>query len=110
MKRTATFIAVVFVLSAWPAYPKSGPEIPKPAISLTEAVSIAQTDLVQNNKLKDRDVANPSDYIVMRAEYQEDSKGRWHWRIEFVHPTLNDHTALYEVGMDKRLRLLRATQ
>lgn len=111
MKRVlqiACLALVVPVVLKGLAAAKSGPPIPVPKITISEAVDLV-TRRIGSGEVKfiDPEVAKPSEYIVTSAEYttrfDDQKETDWAWKVRIVHPVHNDHSIVFRVANDEVL-------
>ncbi len=103
------FIIPVVILA------KSGPPIPVPKLSISEAIDMAGRYLCDSEyRLKDTDLFPKSEYIIISAEYtnysNQEYQKDWFWKIKFVHPVQNDHSIIYKVTNDKKVVFISASR
>ena len=106
--------AFLFLLLPVLCYGKAGPEIPRPKITITEAVKIAKNKLLQESKLVDSRYFKAKEYIVISVSYTNRYRKKlfkeWGWVIVFTHPLANDHNAIYRVISTDSIELLGVTE
>jgi len=102
-------LALIGTTAGPSVFAKSGPEIPKPAFEIEQAISLARKELLKGKGPVDAGLAKPQDYLIVNVEYKK-TNNLWRWEILFVHPIYNDHTVLYAVEMDKGVHLVSATE
>ncbi len=96
-------------------FAKSGPPIPVPKLSISEAVDMAGRYLCDSEyRLKDTDLFPKSEYIVISAEYtnyfKQGYQKEWAWKIKFIHPVQNDHSVIYKVTNDREVMFVGASE
>lgn len=110
-------LIIILFLLAIPSglFAKSGPSIPTPKLSITEAISVANKYFYnKETRLKDSDSFKKSEYIIISAEYanyfKETRQKEWAWKITFIHPVQTDHSVVYKVTDDKQVIFLYASE
>jgi len=111
MKFRYIFFLLFLITIPTNLFAKSGPPIPVPRLSISEAVDIAQQYFYNKEaRIADRDYFKISDYILISAEYtnrfEESKEKEWAWKIIFIHPVQNDHSVVYKVTDDKQIIFL----
>ena len=118
----ATF--TVAVLLPCLALAKAGPEIPRPAVPLSEAARTVETHFLNSYESKPRNAdfeRFKRECILTSATYTDtysngsfedrpgdrDRKlGEWSWIITIVHPRQNDHTWTFQLRRNGTIKLL----
>jgi len=110
-------IAVLLTLLIVPVYAfaKSGPAIPAPKLSISEAASVAGKYFYEKEtRAYDSSFFKKSEYIIVSAEYTNYFGGKhqpeWAWKIRFIHPVQNDHSVTYKVTNDRQVIFLNASE
>jgi hypothetical protein len=119
MKKTILLTGMLILRAHW-LFAEPGPEIPKPAQTVAEAVRLAWDHFVNEKGLDEKIKLRRQEYIVVSVLY-ETPEERHHrerpdatewllpawakknertWFVEFVHPVLNDHSSTYRVMRD----------
>jgi hypothetical protein len=89
--------------------------IPVPKVTISEAVDLV-TKRLRSGEVKfiDAEVAKPSEYIVMSAEYTtrfDDKKETgWVWKVRIVHPVHNDHSIIFRVTNDEKVTAIGGSE
>jgi hypothetical protein len=124
MKRVLV-ISLFLCLSFISVYAESGPPIPAPKISISEAVKLVKEHVASHKEEVAQFNLNPEEFIIVKVEYKylgpkEDRfKGwkdngidsaylkniapYWLWEITIVHPIMNDLSITYRVLNDKKV-------
>ncbi len=111
MKRKI-LIMICLVFLSINAFAKKGPQIPMPKILATAAIALA-TDYFTSEKTQivDGHYFKKDDYILISINYTNKFKdNEWAWKIVFVHPKQNDHSATFKVVNQKVITLLSVTE
>lgn len=97
-------------------FAKSGPPIPVPKLSISEAASLASSYFYnQETRVRDQEYFKKSEYIIVAIEYTNDftqtpEDKEWAWKIMFIHPAQNDHHIVYKVTNDKQVVFLYGSE
>jgi len=87
--------------------------IPKPKVSITEAIGLA-TDYFQGKEpMIETDWLKKADFIIDSVTYRNyfdgKSQSEWEWYIVFRHPVGSDITYVYKVTNSKKVVLIQMT-
>jgi hypothetical protein len=96
-------------------FAKSGPPIPIPQVSITEAITLAQDYFSNEEKrIVDVELFKRKDYLLYSVRYTSNFNGEldkeWAWEVKFIHPLQNDHSVAYKVTNDRKIILLYASE
>jgi hypothetical protein len=88
--------------------------IPKPEVSVIEAIGLATNYFHKGEDLIDTADFKKADFIldsVIYTDYFDDKfQSEWAWYISFRHPIASDITYTYKVTEDKKIVLIRRTE
>jgi len=83
-------------------YGEAGPAIPKPKISIQQAIELSQEYFYREwREIFSKADENIEDYIIKSIQwtnqFNDEYKEEWAWKIIFVHPINNSHKATYKI-------------
>jgi len=102
------FLILLLLSLSSKVFAKAGPPIPKPQISIVEAIKIAE-DYFYSGKSSviDNVSYKIKEYILVSVEYttyfMEEHQREWAWKIRFVHPIANDNSITFKVTSDGKI-------
>lgn len=107
--------APLLLCFATSVYAKSGPPIPAPELSISEAINLAKKHFSnKQTRLNDESEFKKEEYILVSAKYQnyfrDQKQPEWAWYISFVHPLANDHTITYKISNENSVYLIEMTE
>lgn len=125
MKKTILLTGILILNAQW-LFAHAGPEIPKPAQTVIEAVRLAWDHFVNEKGIKEKDKLRRQEFIVvsvlyetpMQREKRQTGKAQlipkgmnteWTWFVKVVHPVANDISFTYRVMRDGTILEVEST-
>ncbi|MFC1703319.1 hypothetical protein ACFL1E_00855 [Candidatus Omnitrophota bacterium] len=112
MSLVSAFIIVILFAQNIFAEPLPFP-IPKPKVSINEAIDLASEYFYKIESFPDDDFFKKKDFILTLARYthyyDDDFHSEGAWFIAFVHPVGTDITYTYKISNDKKVVLVEHT-